>query len=688
MIRLEHPRRALVECAEVRHVLDHDELDPDDTGKSSGARGPGRSGPGLRRTLWGLVFVLCLVGLPALAAALWITPAADISSAPGLSYAPSVVMGPDGSATAVWLNDPGSGVVTVHSSHRTGSTWDGDAEIAGADVYSMPSVVVDGDGVVTAAWARQTGTNTVVESRRRTADGWGPAETIYSVSGSQAMGVQLGVDARGVVTAVFNDPTTSPPGFAWFSKYSGGAWQLQVGMSVGLPDEFRVAQNAAGRMAVVWTQGGSVRVMQYADGFVGTLGPISGSGTALTVPDVVMDGDGTATAIWAADAGGGVKEVRWSRSSWTAQPGAAAVLAAAGTSTDIRPAAAVDSTGVVTAVWTDSAALDTRASRFSGSTWSAPVSLGPSGDSYADVAVDPRGVVTAAWTGVDERGDVALRTARFTGSTWGATTTLGRPGIPAGYNVSLAVDRLGGVTAAWESLYDAVNTLYRVQSQQFASAPGAPTGATAVAGNAAATVSWVRPARDGGVPITSYVVAASDGRSGCTATAPATSCAVTGLTNGTGYTFTVRAVNAAGTGEPSAPTATVVPAPPPAALTATLLPSRTRLVSGQSMRLGIRAANSGGAAAATVRSCVRLPAQLVVVRAPGALRAGGTVCFRIASIAAGQSATRTLAVRAVSTRAVTRRITGSASAPGLPAAAAGPRTVRITPRHRAVPVTG
>ncbi len=531
----------------------------------------------------------------------------------------------------------------------------------------------------------------MVEARRRTSSGWGATEAIYSVSGSQAMGVQLGVDARGVVTAVFNDPTINPPGFAWFAEYSGGAWRLQEGLSVGLPDEFRVAQNSAGRMAVVWTQGGSVHLMQYADGNVGTFGPISGSGTSVTVPDVVIDGDGTATAIWDAPAGGGVKEVRWSRSPWGTLPGPAAGLAAAGTSTDIRPVAAVDAAGVVTAVWSDATAGATRAARLTGGTWSAPVSLGPSPDSYPDVAVDPRGVVTAAWTGEDERGDGALRTARFTGSTWGTATTLGRPGVAAGYNVFLAADRHGGVTAVWDSLYAYSGglPLFQVQSQQYASAPGAPTGAAAVAGNAAATVSWVRPARDGGVPITSYVVAASDGRSGCTATAPATSCTVTGLTNGVGYPFTVRAVNAAGTGEPSGPTATVVPSvPPTVSLAATLLPSRTRLVSGQSIRLGIRAANSGSAVAASARSCARLPAQLVVTRAPGALRSGGSVCFNIGSIPAGQSVTRTLVVRAASTRLVTRRITGTVTAQASSAAQAPPRTVRIAPRHRVPRVTG
>src|SRR5206468_3361575 len=89
-------------------------------------------------------------------------------------------------------------------------------------------------------------------------------------------------------------------------------------------------------------------------------------------------------------------------------------------------------------------------------------------------------------------------------------------------------------------------------------APGAPTGVSAIAGDAQATVSWTPPASDGGSPITSYTVTSSAGDTAAVA-GSATSATVTGLTNGTIYTFTVTATNAVGTGPASAPSGPVTP---------------------------------------------------------------------------------------------------------------------------------
>ncbi|MCM2468426.1 putative Ig domain-containing protein [Agrobacterium vitis] len=90
--------------------------------------------------------------------------------------------------------------------------------------------------------------------------------------------------------------------------------------------------------------------------------------------------------------------------------------------------------------------------------------------------------------------------------------------------------------------------------------PGAPTIGTATAGNSQATVSFTAPASNGGAAITSYTVTASPG--GATASGSASPITVSGLTNGTAYTFTVTATNSVGTGAASAATTSVTPTAP------------------------------------------------------------------------------------------------------------------------------
>ncbi|MFI5934531.1 fibronectin type III domain-containing protein [Actinoplanes sp. NPDC051494] len=89
--------------------------------------------------------------------------------------------------------------------------------------------------------------------------------------------------------------------------------------------------------------------------------------------------------------------------------------------------------------------------------------------------------------------------------------------------------------------------------------PGAPTGLAATRGDRSVTLSWSPPADEGGSPVTSYDVSV-DG--GATWTALGPDRVVGGLTNGTAYTFWVRARNDAGPG-PASGSATATPATVP-----------------------------------------------------------------------------------------------------------------------------
>ncbi|MBI4339745.1 MAG: fibronectin type III domain-containing protein, partial [Chloroflexi bacterium] len=136
------------------------------------------------------------------------------------------------------------------------------------------------------------------------------------------------------------------------------------------------------------------------------------------------------------------------------------------------------------------------------------------------------------------------------------------PGLTNGVSYFFRVTGTNALGTGQESAPSGLVKPFRV--------PDPPTGVQAVAGDKQATLSWIAPLFDGGRPVTGYQVTGSPG-GGCSVGNVLT-CTVSGLANGTAYTFTVRAENLAGLGATSTPSNIVTPAgkpePPPGAVTA------------------------------------------------------------------------------------------------------------------------
>ncbi len=188
-------------------------------------------------------------------------------------------------------------------------------------------------------------------------------------------------------------------------------------------------------------------------------------------------------------------------------------------------------------------------------------------------------------------GDITLN------STGGASGTIGVSGSGSTRTVTVSsitgVGTLGISIAAGTASDTAGNTAPSAgPSATFSvlSPPGAPTIGTATAGNASASVTFTAPASNGGSPITSYTVTSSPGGiTGAGATSPIV---VSGLTNGTPYTFTVTATNGVGTGAASTASAAVTPATVPGAPTS---PVATRGDMSASVAFSAPASNGGSA---------------------------------------------------------------------------------------------
>jgi hypothetical protein len=106
---------------------------------------------------------------------------------------------------------------------------------------------------------------------------------------------------------------------------------------------------------------------------------------------------------------------------------------------------------------------------------------------------------------------------------------------------------------------NAFSNAARTVTQVVPGPPGAPTAVGGAPGNTTVAVYWTAPVSNGGSAITNYRITVSPGGSNVDA-GTATSGTVTGLTNGSSYTFTVTASNAYGISPASTASSAVVPA--------------------------------------------------------------------------------------------------------------------------------
>ncbi len=218
-------------------------------------------------------------------------------------------------------------------------------------------------------------------------------------------------------------------------------------------------------------------------------------------------------------------------------------------------------------------------------------------------------------------------------------------------------------------------------------APGAPSGLAATAGDTQVSLSWNAPASDGGAVITSYRVYQGAGQTPAV-NVTGTSATVTGLTNGTRYSFKVTAVNKAGEGPTSGaasatPTAATTSPGPPNGLAASPADGKVTLswtapgsdggaaISGYEV---YRGTSPGGESGAPVNGSLVGGTSYTVT----GLTNGTTYYFTVAAVnqaelqsaQSGEASATPAAAGTAASASATRPASGSSSA-GTPATAAG-----------------
>jgi YVTN family beta-propeller protein len=154
-------------------------------------------------------------------------------------------------------------------------------------------------------------------------------------------------------------------------------------------------------------------------------------------------------------------------------------------------------------------------------------------------------------TSVSFGDDTASGLTAEAGDAWTLTVPAGSGTVP------VTVTFNGGLTASAGSF-----TYGSSPAPNPPTPASAPVDVTATAGDASAALTWQAPASSGSFPVTNYQAVVSPGGQSCLVSMPALSCTIGGLTNGTTYTATVRALNGAGWGPYSTASAAFTPQSP------------------------------------------------------------------------------------------------------------------------------
>ncbi len=381
--------------------------------------------------------------------------------------------------------------VTATNSYGTSSASSASAAVMPATVPGVPTSVagVSGNGQVVVSWSAPVGNG-------------GAAITAYTV--------------------------TASPGGQTCSWSSGALSCIVTGLTNGASYTFTVtATNAAG------TSSASLA---------------SSAVTPATVPDAptsVSDssGNGQVVVSWLAPVGNGGAAI--TAYTATASPGGRTCGLSSG-------ALSCTITGLINgASYTFTVTATNAAGTSSASLASSAVTPATVPDAPTSVdASSGNGQVVVSWLAPVGNGGAAITAYTATASPGGRTCgwlsgalSCTVTGLTNGTNYTFTVTATNAVGTSSPSLASSAVTPVAV--------PDAPTSVDASSGNGQVVVSWLAPVAIGGAAITAYTATASPGGRTCGWLSGALSCTVTGLTNGTNYTFTVTATNAVGTSSPS-----------------------------------------------------------------------------------------------------------------------------------------
>lgn len=420
---------------------------------------------------WMLAAGLVASAAPAAwAAPAWVAQP-DLTASGDSASAPSVAMNAAGDAIAAWQRSSGPGLFAQASLRPAGASFSAPLTLgpAGPATLGPPQAAIDGAGNAIVVWQQPDSLmpNTIVRAAVRPAGGTFGEPVTLSATGAVSAHPQLALNPAGDAVVVWDRVAGLDAIVQAAVRPAGGAFSAPLDVSAAgtLSPLPRPAIDAAGNATVAWTQ-------TTAAGSTAQAATRAAGGAAFSAP-VDLSATGVVGGTQVATNAGGETVAAWERVDASTRFVQAATRPAGGAFSapaDLSlfgadasaPQVAIDADGNAVAVW---ARFDgpTRvvqiATRPRDGAFGLPGTLSPGGGEARapHVAVSPGGDMVVTWQRSDGANTIVQAVARRAGAGFSATADLSAAGRDAvAPHAGIGAD--GDALVAWQRS-DGMNTI-------------------------------------------------------------------------------------------------------------------------------------------------------------------------------------------------------------------------------------
>ena len=431
-----------------------------------------------------LQYVCCCLCVFSLEAA-WTTPE-PVSDTDRSIFDPQIAVDAAGNATAVWRINDGSNFIIQASTKRVDESWQ-DPENLSADGYdaNTPQIAVNAAGNATAVWTINDGSNFIIQAKTKLVDGIWQDLNNLSTPGRTAREPQIAMDATGNATAVWAEDDGSNYIVQARTKPFGESWQdiatlSDAGQSAREP---QIAVDADGNATAVWVRyNGSEYIIQASTKRVGESWQdpenLSADGYDTSVPQIAVNAAGDAAAVWVGSDGS--NEIIQATTKPFGESWQDPVDLSEAGRNNVAPQIAVNADGNATAVWVrDDGShyiVQAKTKPFGGS-WQDIATLSEAGQDTRgpQIAVDAAGNATAVWIKGDKMRGVVESSTQYAAPT--VTSVVPNNGSPAGgTSVTITGNSFFGVTAVYFGSVPATSFIVVSPTEIIAIAPAGSLG--------------------------------------------------------------------------------------------------------------------------------------------------------------------------------------------------------------------